>query len=110
MADLKALAELLGQLIDEKKDALSVFSVIDANVWGRSSDGNKLGLGKVFATGLAAQKVADRYRTPYSACSGELVRAAATLNISDADQKKELFNALAALCPDRGTKPTPPSQ
>lgn len=80
-----------------RRDALSVFSVIDSNSFGRSSEAG-IGVGKIFATGLAAQYAAENYRSPYSACTRELVQAATALSTGTEDQKK-LAAALAEICP-----------
>lgn len=103
LLDLQTLRKALDEVsmardsLPGRRDALSVFSVIDSNSFARSSEAG-IGVGKIFATGLAAQYAAENYRTPYNACSREIVQAAATLNAGTDDQKK-LAAALAEICP-----------
>lgn len=104
MANIKAKREVLGELaraydsLPGRRDALSVFSVIDSNSFARSSEAG-LGVGKIFATGLAAQYAAENYRTPYSACSREILQAAVALQKSTSEDDKKLATALSGICP-----------
>ncbi|MGK8440703.1 hypothetical protein ACRS3X_25785 [Ectopseudomonas hydrolytica] len=81
-----------------RRDALSVFSVIDTNSFARSSEAG-VGVGKIFATGLAAQYAAENYRPPYNACSREIVQAAVTLQKSESEADRKLADALVEMCP-----------
>ena len=83
-----------------RRDALSVFSVIDSNSFARSSEAG-VGVGKIFATGVAAQTVAEHYRTPYGACSGEIVNASVALQKLEDEEQQALGKSLAAICSKR---------
>jgi len=85
------LSEALLKSID-RKDALSVFSVVDTNSIFRES----IGVGKVFATGMAAQNVSRDFnasRGCVTAISNAVAKLAASSVAADQEKAKALVEA-----------------
>ncbi|MEK8080719.1 hypothetical protein [Pseudomonas sp. XK-1] len=85
------LSEALLKSID-RKDALSVFSVVDTNSIFRES----IGVGKVFATGMAAQNVSRDFnasRGCVTAISSAVAKLAASAEAADQAKAKALIEA-----------------
>lgn len=85
------LSEALLKSID-RKDALSVFSVIDTKSIFRES----IGVGKIFATGMAAQNVSRDFnasRGCVTAISSAVAKLAASTEASDQAKAKALIEA-----------------
>jgi len=101
-ADIRIDAEVLENLIKAQsmmpgqRDAFSVFSSFDSK--GSAGTGSLgFGLGKIFATGIAAQNISKNYGVPYGVCSKEVFEAFEALS---ADEKnKKLGEALSEICP-----------
>ncbi|MFQ6558388.1 hypothetical protein Q7F05_20805 [Pseudomonas sp. Lb2C1-1] len=88
---MATISEALIKSID-RKDALSVFSVIDTNSIFRES----IGVGKVFATGMAAQNVSRDFnasRGCVTAISSAVAKLAASPDAAEQAKAKALIEA-----------------
>ena len=88
------LSEALIKSVD-RSDALSVFSVVDTNTMIRSSD-TSVGVGKIFATGMAAQNVSRDFNSSrgcVTAISNAVAKLAASTETADQAKAKALVEA-----------------
>jgi hypothetical protein len=96
---VKTLSENLGNVLS-RNDALSVFSAFDSNTLLRSSEAGQ-GIGKVFATGLAAQNVSRNFSQQAQAsanCKEKIAPTAAALAAKDDQASKDLAVKLLDAC------------
>lgn len=96
---VKSLSEDLGNVLS-RNDALSVFSAFDSNTLLRSSEAGQ-GIGKVFATGLAAQNVSRNFSQQAQAsasCKEKMAPTAAALAAKDDQPSKDLAVKLLEAC------------
>lgn len=91
---VQTLSDSLARVLD-RNDALSVFSVVDTNSQIRKET-TGIGVGKVYATGLAAQHVARNYnsnRTCAQSISAAVVKLAESKVAADQEKAKALIAA-----------------
>ncbi|WP_449642809.1 hypothetical protein [Pseudomonas sp.] len=96
---IQTLSTDLGNVLS-RNDALSVFSAFDSNTLLRADSAGQ-GIGKVFATGLAAQNVSRNFSQQAQAqasCKEKIAPAAATLAAKDDQPSKDLAVKLLEAC------------
>ncbi|OWJ88902.1 hypothetical protein B6S59_32060 [Pseudomonas sp. A46] len=96
---IQTLSEDLSSVLS-RNDALSVFSAFDSNTILRSDNAGQ-GVGKVFATGLAAQHVSRNFNKQAQAqatCQAQVAPAAAKLATETDQASKELALKLFNAC------------
>ncbi|WP_095189817.1 hypothetical protein [Pseudomonas sp. Irchel 3E19] len=96
---IQDLSTDLGKVLS-RNDALSVFSAFDSNTLLRADSAGQ-GIGKVFATGLAAQHVARSFNQQALAeagCKEKIAPTAAKLAATDDQPSKELAIKLLGAC------------
>jgi len=89
------LGDSLIRVLD-RSDALSVFSVVDTNNQIRK-EGTGVGVGKIYATGLAAQFASKNYR-PDRSCAEAISRAVSKLAESTVPADQAKAKDLIAAC------------
>jgi hypothetical protein len=90
------LSNALLELV-RRKDALSVLSVIDSNSFARK-DNIGMGVGKIFATGLAAQNVSKNIPAQSGACQASVRPLLEALAASGTDPQKKQAAELLKAC------------
>lgn len=96
---IQVLSTDLGNVLS-RNDALSVFSAFDSNTLLRADSAGQ-GIGKVFATGLAAQHVARNFSQQAQAqasCKEKIAPIAATLAAKDDQPSKDFAVKLLEAC------------
>lgn len=96
---IRALSVDLSNVLS-RNDALSVFSAFDSNTLLRADSAGQ-GIGKVFATGLAAQSVARNFSQQAQAqasCKEKIAPTAATLAAKGDQPSKDLAVKLLEAC------------
>ncbi len=96
---IQALSTDLDRVLS-RKDALSVFSAFDSNTLLRADSAGQ-GIGKVFATGLAAQNVSRSFGQQAQAqasCKAKIAPIAVTLAAKDDQPSKDLALKLLEAC------------
>jgi hypothetical protein len=96
---IQNLSTELGNVLS-RNDALSVFSAFDSNTLLRADSAGQ-GIGKVFATGLAAQHVARNFSQQVQAqanCKEKIAPTAAKLAATDDQPNKDLAVKLLQAC------------
>lgn len=98
-SNIQTLSTDLGRVLS-RNDALSVFSAFDSNTILRSDNANQ-GIGKIFATGLAAQNVSRNFNQEaqaQAACKSEIAPAAAALIAKNDQPSRDLAVKLLEAC------------
>lgn len=91
---VQTLSADLGNVLS-RNDALSVFSAFDSNTVLRSAEAGQ-GVGKIFATGLAAQNISRNFSL--ASCKEKIAPTVATLAASAQQTDKELAVKLLEAC------------